>query len=143
MKIKSFLIWFHLLMFSFRAAAQYSTGWSTIDGGGGTSAGGQYWICGTIGQPDAGSTMSNGPYAVTGGFWAFAAAVQRPEAPVLTIVLSGAGRVTISWTPSTSGWVLEETVSLSGTWTNSVSGATNPVVVPAALPAKFYRLRKP
>lgn len=35
---------------------------------GGTSAGGQYKLAGTIGQPDADS-MSSGQYEVLGGFW--------------------------------------------------------------------------
>ena len=34
--------------------AQFVVGWSTIDGGGGTSTGGVYQVSGTIGQPDAG-----------------------------------------------------------------------------------------
>lgn len=34
-----------------------------------------------------------------------------------------------------------ERLSLNaGAWTNAPSGATNPIVVPATLPAKFYRL---
>lgn len=31
----------------------------------------------------------------------------------------------------------------SGTWSNSPSGSTNPVTVPATQPARFYRLFKP
>jgi len=41
---------------------------STIDGGGGRSAGGQYKLSGTIGQPDAGYS-EGGKYEVLGGFW--------------------------------------------------------------------------
>ena len=42
---------------------------STIDGGGIMfSTGGDFELSGTIGQPDAG-VMSNGPFALTGGFW--------------------------------------------------------------------------
>jgi hypothetical protein len=53
-------------------------------------------------------------------------------------------QVTISWTPATPGFVLQERTNLTlGPWTNSPSGATNPVTVPATLPAKFYRLFKP
>ena len=41
----------------------------TIDGGGLTySAGGDFELAGTIGQPDAG-TMSNGDLTLSGGFW--------------------------------------------------------------------------
>ena len=125
-------------------AQQYSITWSTIDGGGGTSTGGVYSVSGTIGQPDAGVTMTNGQYSVTGGFWALPTAVQTVGAPTLTIAPAGAGQATISWTPNTPGFVLQETVSLSpANWTNSLSGTTNPILVPAPLPAKFYRLFKP
>ncbi|MHC4501234.1 MAG: hypothetical protein ACYS21_19225, partial [Planctomycetota bacterium] len=48
--------------------ADYDISWSTIDGGGGTSTGGNYALVGTIGQPDAGD-MSGGDYQLHGGFW--------------------------------------------------------------------------
>ncbi len=49
----------------------YDLTWSTIDGGGATSAGGGYVVSGTVGQPDASAAgaMSDGNYALTGGFW--------------------------------------------------------------------------
>jgi hypothetical protein len=88
--------------------------------------------------------MSGPTYSIDGGFWAFAAAVQTPGAPTLTITPAGAGQVTISWTPATPGFVLQESLGLSpANWTNSPSGATNPATVSATLPSKFYRLFKP
>ena len=57
-----------VLVLSSVSYGYYRIVWSTIDGGGGTSAGGQYELTGTIGQPDAGS-MSGGQYEVLGGFW--------------------------------------------------------------------------
>ena len=130
--------------------AQYAINWSTIDGGGGTSTGGpmigsNYSVSGTIGQPDASSApMTNGQYSVTGGFWALPTAIQVTGAPTLTIAPATPGNATISWTPNTPGFVLQETWSLSpANWTNSVSGALNPVTVSAAAPTKFYRLFKP
>jgi len=130
---------------SFAALAQYAINWHTIDGGGGTSTGGVYSVSGTIGQPDAGLTMTNGQYAVTGGFWALPTVIQTPGAPTLTIVPAGAGQAQISWTPDTgTNWVLQETLNLSpASWANAPSGTTNPIVVPATLPTKFYRLFKP
>ena len=126
------------------SAQNYSIDWFTIDGGSGTSTGGVYSVSGTIGQPDAGATMTNGQYSVTGGFWALPAAVQVTGAPTLTIVPATPGNATISWTPNTPGFVLQETLSLSPTnWLNSASGVTNPILVPATLPTKFYRLFKP
>ena len=47
---------------------QYNLTWSTIDGGGGTSSGGQYVLVGTIGQPDA-AYSAGGNYELLGGFW--------------------------------------------------------------------------
>ena len=103
----------------FSAAAQYAITWSTIDGGGGTSTGGVFSVSGTIGQPDAGPTLTNGQYAVTGGFWALPTAVQTTNAPLLTIVPAAPGQATISWTPNTPGFVLQETWVLSpANWTN-------------------------
>lgn len=116
----------------------------TIAGGGGTSTGGVYSVSGTIGQPDAAGPLTNGQYSVTGGFWALPVAVQTTNAPLLTIVPAAPGQATISWTPATPGYVLQETFSVSpAVWTNSPSGATNPILVPATLPTKFYRLFKP
>jgi len=46
----------------------YQIVWSTIDGGGGRSAGGQYVVMGTIGQADA-EYSSGDRYELLGGFW--------------------------------------------------------------------------
>jgi hypothetical protein len=51
------------------SAQPFAIDWYTIDGGGGTSAGGSFTLSGTIGQPDAGPTMTGGNFALTGGFW--------------------------------------------------------------------------
>ena len=57
-----------ILVIATDSRADYQIVWSTIDGGGGTSTGGQYVLTGTIGQPDAaGST--GGDYKLLGGFW--------------------------------------------------------------------------
>jgi hypothetical protein len=132
------------LLFSAPAVAQYAINWHTIDGGGGTSTGGVYRVSGTIGQPDAGPVMTNGQYAVTGGFWALPQVVPTDGAPTLTIVPASPGQATISWTPATgTNWVLQEALNVPGSWTNSASGWTNPITVPATVPTKFYRLFKP
>jgi len=61
--------------------------------------------------------------------------------PNITVV-SGKGQITLSWPTNFNGLVvLEERTNLSsGSWAYSVSGATNPAVVPTSLPQKFYRL---
>jgi hypothetical protein len=103
-----------------------------------------YSVSGTIGQPDAGTTtMTGGNYSLTGGFWSLIA-IQTTGAPTLKIVPAGSGQATISWSPGSPGFVLQEAVSLSLTnWMNSVSGATNPVAVAVPGDMKFYRLFKP
>ncbi|HNX48703.1 MAG TPA: dockerin type I domain-containing protein [Thermoanaerobaculaceae bacterium] len=60
----------------FSAAQPYTIPWYTIDGGGVMgSTGGVYTLSGTIGQPDAGPTLTGGSYSLIGGFWgAFASA---------------------------------------------------------------------
>lgn len=49
---------------------------STIDSGGGSGAGGDFAIAGTIGQPDA-AIMTGDDYTLRGGFWTFKAASDR------------------------------------------------------------------
>ena len=134
-----------LLIFTATVHAQsFALDWFKIAGGGGTSTGGVFSVSGTIGQPDAGARMTNGQYSVTGGFWALPVAVQMEGVPTLTIVPAAPGLAAISWAPNTAGFVLQESPSLSApAWINSPSGATNPISVPATLPVKFYRLRKP
>ena len=125
-------------------AQPYAIDWHTIDGGGGTSTGGVFTLSGTIGQPDAGGPMTGGNYSLTGGYWALPTALQTPGMPTLFIAFASPGFARISWAPNTPGFVLQESTSLSPpNWSDSPSSASNPVVVPATLPAKFYRLRKP
>lgn len=141
--MKRFIGVLGLSVVSVGAGAQYSISWSTIDGGGGTSTGGVYSISGTVGQHDAGRTMTNGPYRLTGGFWGLPQAVQTVGAPTLKIIPASPGNATISWTPATTNWILQENLNLATTnWVNSISGQTNPVTVPAGLPQKYYRLFK-
>ena len=119
----------------------YSIDWSTIDGGGGTSAGGAYSLSATIGQPDAGA-MSGGNYSLAGGFWSIEAVV-LPGVPRVFIMRSGTNAL-ISWTPSPPGFVLQGSSNLSAvSWADALSGSTNPAAIPAPTAARFYRLRKP
>jgi hypothetical protein len=59
-------------------AQDFSINWYTIDGGGGTSSGGDFVLSGTIGQHDAGGPMTGGDFSVTGGFWVGAGASTNP-----------------------------------------------------------------
>jgi hypothetical protein len=51
-----------------QAGAGYELSPSTVDGGGGESAGGDLRLTGTAGQPDAG-LLAGGGYVLAGGFW--------------------------------------------------------------------------
>ncbi|MCS7091199.1 MAG: LamG domain-containing protein [Limisphaera sp.] len=80
-----------------------------------------------------------------GPAWSTDTPFVTPAPPTLHATLSTAGWITLWWTPPTgTNWILQERPSLStGSWTNSPSGWTNPVTVPAAFPEKLYRLFKP
>lgn len=123
---------------------RYSIAKHVVAGGGGTSTGVVYSVSGTIGQPEASETMASDRYSAAGGFWAFPTAVQVSGAPSLSIVPASPGNVTISWTPNTPGFVLQETAVLAPSdWTNSPSGSANPITLPTTFTARFYRLSKP
>lgn len=125
------------------AHAEFGLEWFTIDGGG-SSTGGVYAVSGAIGQPDAGWTMTGGDFTLTGGFWVLPIVVQTPGAPLLTIAAATPGFATIRWAPESPGFVLQQCPGMvPPAWTNSVSGTTNPVVVPLTTPRMFYRLFKP
>ena len=52
------------------AAGTFDLSWHTIDCGGETYAiGGGFSLGGTIGQPEAGHSMSGGGFQLDGGFW--------------------------------------------------------------------------
>ena len=70
--------------------------------------------------------------------------VQAPGAPTLYITNAGPGWTTIWWTPPTPGFTLQSSPAVVPTvWTNAPSGTNNPALVPATLPANFYRLHRP
>jgi hypothetical protein len=140
---------FLLSAFCFRASAQtYSIDWYKISGGGGTSSNGQYSVSGTIGQHDAGLTMTGGSYSVTGGFWSLISVVQTAGLPWLTISHSG-NTVIISW-PNTAACSLQQNsnVAESAGWTacgSTVSTNSGTCSVTISPPAGnlFFRLYNP
>ena len=145
----AFVLLISVFSFQLSAFAQsYAIDWFTIDGGGGTSTGGVYQVSGTVGQPDAGPTMSGGNYSEDGGFWSIIAALQTPGAPTLTVTLTTTNTAVVSWPYPSTGFALEQNPALGTTnWTsvtNAVSndGSFNRVVVPANTGNKFYRLKK-
>ena len=116
---------------------------STTSSGGGSSSGGSYSVSGTVGQSITDPSIG-GRFRLTSGFWPLPTAVQTTNAPVLLIAPAAPGFATISWTPATPGFLLQETTDLRlSAWANSPTGSTNPIIVPATLPTTFYRLHKP
>lgn len=131
-------------------AQPFDLNWFTIDGGGGTSAGGVYAVNGTIGQPDAG-VMSGGNYSLVGGFWGIAAAIQTPGAPHLSIERTN-GSVRVFWPLPATGFVLDATTALTDPPTTSWMQVSYPyqtnathvsLTLPAPVGNTFYRLRRP
>jgi len=128
-------------------AQNYSIDWFTIDGGGGTSAGGVFALSGTIGQPDANlQALTGGNFSLTGGFWSLFV-VQTPGAPLLSVEQTGPG-LRVFWALPANGFVLDESLTVTGTWTQVtfpyVTNATDiSISVPSPTGNKFYRLRKP
>jgi hypothetical protein len=67
---------------AYNALAEYAIDWFTIDGGGTMfSSSSEYTLGGTIGQPDT-AALGSGEYALSGGFWAGAAARYTVALPV-------------------------------------------------------------
>jgi len=138
-----------VLTCSLPASAQnFAIDWFSIDGGGGTSAGGNFSLSGTIGQPDAGVTMTNGGFSLTGGFWSLFA-VQTPDAPRLTIQRIAASSVRVVWPSPSTGFVLQQNSDFNTTnWVNapqavSDSGTNRFITVNQSDSRRFYRLFKP
>jgi hypothetical protein len=124
----------------------YSIDWYKISGGGGTSTGATYQVTGTIGQPEAGSTMSGGQYSLTGGFWSLIAVVQTAGAPRLTIAHSG-NSVTVSWPVTAAGIVLKQNNSVANAagWstyggTINTANGTNSITVTSPTGNQYYGL---
>ena len=139
-----------VLLFAIAAPAQnYSIDWFTIDGGGGTSAGGNYTLSGTIGQPDATGPISGGNYSLTGGFWSLLAAVPTPGAPTLTILLTTTNTAVVSWPSPSTGFALQYSPGLAAPiWTappESVNddGTNRFIILAPPLGNRFYRLSHP
>jgi hypothetical protein len=127
-------------------AQNYSIDWHTIDGGGGTSAGGGYSISGTIGQPEAGATLTGGSFSLTGGFWSI---VQAPGAPLLTIYLTTGNRAVVSWPSPSTGFTLQQNGGLNpASWTTPSEAVTDNgtnkfIIVNPPTGNRFYRLFRP
>jgi hypothetical protein len=128
--------------------AQYTIDWHTMDGGGGTSAGGGYSLDGSIGQPDASLTMSGGSFSLLGGFWSVVA-VPTAGTPLLRIFVTATNTAIISWPSSSTGFALQQKAGLDAqSWVAppeaiSNNGTNNFIIVNPSVGNRFYRLFKP
>jgi len=129
-------------------AQSFALSWYALCGGGGVCTGGVYSVSGTVGQPVVGPS-SGGDYTLEGGYWSVAAVAPTPGAPELKAVRSGQS-VLISWPSASSGFVLQEAVSLPppngwGVINQAivVIGGENTVTIPAVSGTRFFRLKKP
>lgn len=69
------------------------------------------------------------------------AEITPPATPVLSITLLGPGKATVSRTPRTPAYVLQEATSLdTSAWVNSASGSAEPIEIPTLVAPKLFRL---
>jgi hypothetical protein len=126
-------------------AQNYSLDWFSLDGGGGTSAGGNYALSGTIGEADAGE-MAGGSYSLMGGFWSILSESQ--PLPRLKISVTSTNTVLVIWPSSAIGFVLEQNSTLlPDNWASVTEvpiddATTKSVVLDPGAGNRFLRLRK-
>lgn len=75
-----------------QSGGRYDLMWSTVDGGSAVSAGGDYALDRTAGQPDAG-TLSGSGFELSGGFWTI-----KVEIPTAARVIA-----LVTQSPATNG----------------------------------------
>ena len=129
-------------------AQNYSVNWHVVAAGGGVSTNFQYAVSGTIGQPAVGH-LTGGPYAIDGGFWAFATVVQTAGAPLLSIRVTATNTIVLSWPSQPEGFILQSTANLAAmNWetvplTASDDGTTKTLVMIPSFGSQNFRLFKP
>ena len=146
----AFIVLLATLFFSASLHAQnFALDWFTLDGGGGTSSGGNFSLSGTIGQPDANQQpMTGGAFSLTGGFWSLFA-VQTPDAPRLSIQRISVTSARVLWPAPSTGFVLQQNSDLNTTnWVSapqavSDNGTNKFITVSPPTGKRFYRLIKP
>jgi hypothetical protein len=146
--MKQLILLSALLTPLFGFAQQYSVDWYKVAGGGGNSSGGVYSVSGTIGQPDAGGSMTGNSYSLTGGFWSLISVVQTGGVPELVIVPNGPNSVQILW-PNTGSYTLQQNANLAavGAWMTSsysisTANGTNRITITPPAGNLFFRLKQ-
>ncbi len=126
-------------------AQAYTVDWSSLDAGGGFSAGGGFAITSTVGQPDMGAA-SNDAFSINGGFWSiFVPPPFRP--PFLSVTRQGAS-IRVSWPRASAGFTLDQSSAVTGSWSQValpyITNATEiSVLIASPGSNRFYRLRRP
>jgi len=115
----------------------YDLSWSTADGGSQSSTGGSYWLGGTAGQLEAGSTLAGGAFELVGGFWSFQEG--NPTAVTLasfTATPQGSG-VLLQWETAIEidnvGFNLYRAQSPEGSWVR-----LNDTLIPSQAPGSVF-----
>ena len=129
-------------------AQNFTIDWWTTAAGGNSSAGGNYTLTGTIGQPDAGK-MSGGGFTLQGGFRSVVAALPAEVRPSLGVRLTN-GVAIVYWPLWAADFALDQTHTLGSRpipWEPvSLPYQTNAthvyVTVPAPAGPRFFQLRK-
>lgn len=138
------------------SATGFEVPWWTVDGGGGISSGSGFEVAGTIGQPDAASSLAGGCWSVNPGFWGEYAVIATPGAPALRIRMISSIHVRVSFASGCGDWVLQMATTLN-TEPPATAWADDPPSelftvgdelvrdfhMPSWGPRLFFRLRKP
>ena len=144
-RLRRWFVMVPFLMVAMAGAQNFSIDFFTIDGGGGTSTGGEYELTGTIGQSDAG-VLEAGEFSLIGGFWG----ISIIQGPPFSIQKLPDSSVRVFWSAPGTGLFLEETSSLGAPFPSSWAPLLTPyntngmeisITIPASEAMKFYRLR--
>jgi len=128
-------------------AQSFFIDWFSV-GSGGASASEGFSLNASIGQPDAGATMSGGSFALEGGFWVLTL-VPTTGAPSLSVFFTSSNTAVISWPSSSTDFVLQQNGNLSSSnWVTAgevpkVDGTNWFIIVNPQPGNRFYRLFKP
>ena len=134
--MKNILTFFLLLVSG--AAAQYSLEWTALGGGGGESAAAEYRIEGSVGQAEAGGSMSGEGFSLDGGYWTFPD--ETVVLPEMTLTFES-GFTVLRWLEPTFSVSLEVSDDLE-LWAPANPSPVGGVWAEPTPDRRFYRLVK-
>lgn len=128
-------------------AADFTLDWTTLDGGGEQlSAGGEFTLSVTVGQPDAGPSGAGG-FSLQSGFWAGITDEPGWTIPVLRIGWI-AQQPAVIWPADATNWTLQATAALAPAGWSDVgavpiaTGGEFMVSIDSSEPRMKYRLSR-